>query len=113
MNYFDSLLFLFGSYVFIVLVLFIVTWVLMLWITVEMARQRGRTQIGWFLVALFLPLPLFSAICLFLLGDTNKRKFERLLEEQRFLRKHLDDDDGSRIVKRILEKEKEKEAGHP
>jgi len=111
MDSLNSLLLLVGSYVFIMLVLFIVTWVLMLWITVEMARQRGRTQVGWFLVALFLPLPLFPAICLFLLGDTNKRRFERLLEEQRFLRKHLDDDDGSRIVKRWQEKEKEE--GHP
>jgi len=111
MNYFDSLLLLFGSYVFIVLALIIVTRVLWLWVVVEMARQRGRTQVGWFFVAFFLPLSFFAGMCLSFLGDTKKRRFERLLEEQRFLRKHLDDDDGSRIVKRLQEKEKEE--GHP
>ena len=87
-----------------------------------MARQRGRTQVGWFLVALFLPLPLFSGICLFLLGDTDKRRAERLLEEQRYLRKHFDRYEANRIAKRLMEKEdnhskyypaKDEDEGHP
>ena len=94
-----------GELLIIVVCLYVIAWFLMIWITVEMARQRGRSQFGWLLAAIFLPLPLFSGFCLFLLGDTDKRRAERLLEEQRYLRKHLSKDDENRIAKKLLEKE--------
>ena len=85
----------------IIVFLYVIVWLLMLWITVEMARQRGRSQFGWFLIAFLLPLPFLTGICLFFLGDTDKRRIDRLLEERRY----LDSDEGSRIVKRVLKEE--------
>ena len=93
--------------------IYLVAWFLTLWMTVEMARQRGRRQFGWFLVALFIPLPFFAGIYLFLLGDTDKRRIEKLLEEQMYLRKHLNEDEASRITKRLLDKEENHSKYYP
>ena len=52
-------------------------------IPVYMARQRGRNQIGWFLFSLFFS-PFFAMFALLCLGDTDKRRFEKIQEEEEF-----------------------------
>lgn len=46
-----------------------------------MARSRGRSQFGWFLFSVLIS-PIISIIILLCLGDTEKRRIEKISEEE-------------------------------
>lgn len=50
-------------------------------IAVKMAGNRGRSQFGWFLFALFFS-PILAMIFLALLGETDEKRLEKIREEE-------------------------------
>ena len=49
----------------------------------EMAEDRGRSGIGWVFTCLFLLTPVFTIPVLFFLGDTEERREEKIIEDER------------------------------
>lgn len=61
----------------------VIVW-LALWIlTMTLASKRGRSGFGWALLALLLS-PLLTCIILLCIGETQKRRFERIEAEERY-----------------------------
>ena len=50
-------------------------------VTGNMARKKGRSWFGWFIVAFFIS-PYLAMILLACLGDTDKKRREKLLEAE-------------------------------
>jgi MFS family permease len=79
---------------FILLVL--VAFVALCMIPVSMAKKRGRSQFGWFLISFFLS-PILGVIILACLGETDEKRRWRILEEEELRqgigRKHANTDD--------------------
>lgn len=64
----------------IILLIALVVWFLVL--VARMARKRGRHAFPWVLLALFTS-PITPAILLLCLGETEKHRKERIIEEER------------------------------
>ncbi|MDF9831786.1 hypothetical protein [Parabacteroides sp. PF5-6] len=64
-----------------IIFIFLIT-IVFTFVTASMARKKGRSGLGWFLVACFIT-PYLSMIILACLGDTEKRRRERMLEDER------------------------------
>lgn len=75
--------FMHSSEIIFVLVSLIVllVWVLFCIIPAKMAKSRGRSYWGWFLFS-FLFNPLFGILILACLGDTEKRRREKVVESE-------------------------------
>lgn len=72
---------LFGGLVLIYLMLCLFLNMLIALIPVSMARSRGRSQFGWFIFSIFFS-SIISIIILLCLGDTDKRRMEKICEEE-------------------------------
>lgn len=48
-----------------------------------MANKRGRSRLGWFVFTLFFS-PFLAMLFLALLGETDERRRERIIEEEEF-----------------------------
>ena len=57
-------------------------------ITVNMANKRGRSALGWFLTALFTS-PFLAMFFLVLLGETNQKRIDRIIEEEELKNRFL------------------------
>ena len=55
-------------------------------VTGNMARKKGRSWFGWFIVAFFIS-PYLAMILLACLGDTDKKRREKLLEAEEIRQK--------------------------
>ena len=76
------------------LMLFILIWIIifvifLFWVVTEMAAQRGRSVMGWFLLTLFIISPFFAILLLYFLGDTDEMRRKKLLDDQRYLKNYL------------------------
>ena len=47
-----------------------------------MAKKRGRSVLGWFLLSFFLISPLLGVIGLAFLGETEEKRKNRIMEEE-------------------------------
>lgn len=66
----------------IVILLFILTiLIILIVIPIKMANRRGRSAIGWFLFSLVFS-PFLAMLFLFLLGETDDKRYERIIEEE-------------------------------
>lgn len=66
----------------LLLLLFIITIVVVLLVVpVKMANRRGRSAIVWFLFSLLFS-PFLAMLFLLLLGETNAKRHERIIEEE-------------------------------
>lgn len=54
---------------------------LFIYLIVTMTKSRGRSIFGWLVFALFFT-PLITMLILFLLGDTDKRRLQKIQEEE-------------------------------
>ncbi len=65
-------------------ILFVVILLIMVYtIPVKMANKRGRSGLGWFVFFLFFS-PLLAMLFLALLGETDDRRHERIIEDEEF-----------------------------
>jgi ABC-type arginine/histidine transport system permease subunit len=64
-------------------IVLIVSLIFLLIVVGLMADQRGRSVAGWILIALFISTPFIAIICLFCLGDTDKRRIQRITQEEK------------------------------
>lgn len=67
--------------------LFFIATIILTFVTASAARKRGRSGIGWFLLACVIS-PYLSLIILACLGETEEKKRERIFEEE-LLRKQI------------------------
>jgi|GEM_PF-1673493 len=68
--------------VFILFLLIVITFlIVLLIIPVKMANRRGRSGILWFLFSLIIS-PFLSMLFLFLLGETDEKREERIIQEE-------------------------------
>lgn len=65
--------------------LFLFLFIFLLFFVPGMARRRGRSTVGWFIFSLLLS-PILAIIILALLGDTERRKMERIEYMSRMIR---------------------------
>lgn len=63
--------------IFIFLVTFVLTFV-----TASLARKKGRSGFGWFVIACIIT-PYLSMIILACLGETEEKRRERIMDEER------------------------------
>ena len=71
----------------IFLIFWLVVWLVVylvfnVWAIVSMAEQRGRSKLGWVLIAFFITTPVFAIPLLFFLGDTDEKREERIMEDE-------------------------------
>jgi len=62
-------------------VLFFIATVVLTFVTASVARKRGRSGIGWFLLACVIS-PYISLIVLACIGETDEKKRDRIYEEE-------------------------------
>ncbi|WP_284652105.1 hypothetical protein [Flavobacterium terrisoli] len=68
---------------FIFVVLLILSFIILLLVVpVKMANRRGRSAFVWFLVSLLIS-PFLSMLFLYLLGETDEKKRELVIEDER------------------------------
>ena len=70
-------------YLFIFLITIILTFV-----TASMARKKGRSGFGWFIIACFIS-PYITMIFLACLGDTEEMRKKKIMEEEELRRKYV------------------------
>ena len=70
-------------------VLFFLFTVIFTFVTASLASKKGRSGFGWFIIACFIS-PYLSMILLACLGDTDKKRREKLLEDEEFRQKIRD-----------------------
>lgn len=71
-----------NNLVFILFLLIVITFlIVLLTIPVKMANRRGRSGIIWFLFSLIIS-PFLSMLFLFLLGETDEKREERIIQEE-------------------------------
>lgn len=75
---------LFYIFAFLIIVFFIGTW----FITISMAEKRGRNQVLWFILSIIFPI--YAIFALFFLGETQDRRMERIMEEERWRKMERD-----------------------
>ena len=68
-------------------ILFFIVTVVLTFVTASVARKRGRSGLGWFLLACIIS-PYISLIILACIGDTEEKKREKIYEEE-LLRKEI------------------------
>lgn len=73
-----------GLIVFIWCIIFVV-WIFGLICAGSYAERLGRSLGGWLVVALLIS-PIFVAILLYMLGETNEHRKARIIEEERWRR---------------------------
>ncbi|MBO7477168.1 MAG: hypothetical protein J6U04_04450 [Salinivirgaceae bacterium] len=69
-------------YLFIFLITIVLTFV-----TASMARKKGRSGFGWFIIACFIS-PYITMIVLACLGDTEENRKKKIMEEEELRRKY-------------------------
>lgn len=67
--------------------LFFIATIVLTFVTASAARKRGRSGIGWFLLACVIS-PYIALIILACIGDTDERKRDKIYEEE-LLRKQI------------------------
>lgn len=67
----------------IILIIFLIT------IPVKMANKRGRSGLGWFIFCLFFS-PFLAMLLLAVLGETDEKRKERIIEEEKLRNKYRD-----------------------
>jgi hypothetical protein len=83
-----DLLFNWEKFLFIILVLAIVIFlIILIVIPVKMANKRGRSSIGWFIFCLVFS-PFLAMLFLALLGETDEKRRERIIEEEKLKNKY-------------------------
>ena len=60
----------------------IVIFIVLLCLVPGMAKKRGRSGFGWFVLSLLFS-PLLSIILLALLGDTDEKRRQKVIEEEK------------------------------
>lgn len=60
-------------------------------IVVKMANKRGRSAFGWFLLSLIIS-PFLCMLFLALLGETDEKREERIIEEEQLRNKYRNQD---------------------
>lgn len=58
-------------------------------IPVKMATKRGRSGLGWFIFCLFFS-PFLAIIIIALLGETDEKRRERIIEEEKLRNQYRD-----------------------
>jgi hypothetical protein len=61
--------------------------ILSIMIPVKMATKKGRSGFGWFIFCLFFS-PFLAIIIIALLGETDEKRRERIIEEEKLRNKH-------------------------
>ena len=79
----------FGALTMFILIWIIAFGIFLFWVVTEMAAQRGRSVMGWFLLALLIISPFFAILLLYFLGDTDEMRRKKLLDDQRYLKNYL------------------------
>lgn len=70
---------------YIIVILLFIFYLLLCVIPMSMAKKRGRSRFGWFLLSVFTS-PLVGMILLAFLGETDERRRERIREEEEIRR---------------------------
>ena len=66
----------------VLILLFILAIIIILMIIpIKMANQRGRSAFGWFLFSIIFS-PFLAMLFLLLLGETDDKRYERIIEEE-------------------------------
>ena len=69
----------------IIAILLVIFYLLLCVVPMSMAKKRGRSRFGWFLLSAFTS-PLVGMILLAFLGETDERRRERIREEEEIRR---------------------------
>lgn len=83
-----DLIFNWEKILFVIIVIAIVTFlIILIIIPVKMANKRGRSAIGWFIFCLVFS-PFLAMLFLALLGETDEKRRERIIEEEKLKYKY-------------------------
>lgn len=73
---------LYTTYILLLVVALILAFILVYYLIITMANKQGRETVIWLLLSFFVS-PIFVIVCLALLGDTNERRREKVIEEEK------------------------------
>ncbi len=69
-------------YLLLIILALTIAFLLICYLITTMANKQGRNVFVWLLLSLFVS-PILVILCLALLGDTEERRREKVLEEER------------------------------
>lgn len=66
-------------------ILILIGYIALCMVSVSMAKKRGRSEIGWFILS-FLFSPILGILLLTCLGETDSKREERIMQEEMWRR---------------------------